>query len=1147
MRHDGKHGGALIAALWCLAVCGGAAGQRLIVATTTLSASREAARVYMQSVDMEVGAPLPGPEVLPGLGPVGPLFLATHGGPHSLAIVSTGPRWHGGDPAAGREETDVSGFRSAPFARSGGFRFAKGWRGFAAYMARGATTGEPVLVAVGYRMDEEGRWQGALAAHHTSGGPAPFFEAGPTRWAFPGVPVAAVGMPPRDRVVVLCRGPYGQGCVLRAIDHFTQSTHSDAYPLSGAVLSREMVDESSHFGTVPSGLALSGDGSRLFVLRSGYAEQSPSGEPVSWLHALEPDRLEDLHPPLELPGTADVAACALRPTGAASCWVATRRKGTEFAYATLVRVTPEGLVKDAYVPLTGVAGSFHIEASPDGAEAAVAMDARLERWENGRRTDTWAGYDGPIGVVRWTSGGLFVGEAGRVHHVHPQTMRPVRTVQLQSGWVTDLVQVPFADLPSPDLDGDGLALEDEERLGTSPLSADSDGDGIPDGSDPDPLVPSPRLRLPSAVGFRDAATGQELKALVIDSPYGQGYSWGVDFDGAALPWLLAHPVSGTLPGVVYLGVDPARYPSAEPTTGALRVRLFDEATGLEAAGSPATVGVQVAPEERSGLRRVLWMREEWIENAPAAMASFRSGSDPYGQAELGDLLAGPPHYFAHREAFGPLQETLESYNIVVLGAAAASRGAVTRLALLDYVTRGGALLLVGECLGQEAGRELTHWLSPLGVQLDTSIRVDGVFAAKNRRGLCRHWDAMLIRGGCAVYADDPAAALVPAGGSEPRQAVFVARAYGQGRVAVLSAGTPLDSHSLRAEANRSFAADLFRWLAGANRYAETQDMDSDGLSDATEDCGPSEGTVEPGETDYLDPDTDGDGIPDGLEDANLNGHVDEGETSPLNPDSDGDGILDGADATPLPPADAPHVARVVSPPEGPAEGGGIVQVAGRNFPPDATVWFGDRLSPSVYVLAPTMLFAEVPAHDRAEGGEVGVRVVNPASRLEGSLPGAFRYTRRSKVRLVLQTLDLMRAQEDVYTGALSIRLECPRGVFVEQVGLLLRPEPLDTLVWREFTPEPAGPPARRRAISRQIDAGKLLVVVMRGERSGAISGELGRAPWQVTLASEGTTRLRFVVEKAWAALRNRQLLEVSSRALSVALRRARNAGEAPPG
>ena len=62
-------------------------------------------------------------------------------------------------------------------------------------------------------------------------------------------------------------------------------------------------------------------------------------------------------------------------------------------------------------------------------------------------------------------------------------------------------------------------------------------------------------------------------------------------------------------------------------------------------------------------------------------------------------------------------------------------------------------------------------------------------------------------------------------------------------------------------------------------------------------------------TDPLDFDTDGDGIPDGVEDANRNGRVDPGETDPNNPDTDGDGLSDGdelaAGSDPLNPNDPP--------------------------------------------------------------------------------------------------------------------------------------------------------------------------------------------------------------------------------------------------
>ena len=67
---------------------------------------------------------------------------------------------------------------------------------------------------------------------------------------------------------------------------------------------------------------------------------------------------------------------------------------------------------------------------------------------------------------------------------------------------------------------------------------------------------------------------------------------------------------------------------------------------------------------------------------------------------------------------------------------------------------------------------------------------------------------------------------------------------------------------------------------------EPQDTDGDGLLNYLENrwC-----------TDRFDADSDDDGIPDGIEDANHNGVVDEGETDPCDADTDSDGIQDGTE------------------------------------------------------------------------------------------------------------------------------------------------------------------------------------------------------------------------------------------------------------
>ena len=87
-----------------------------------------------------------------------------------------------------------------------------------------------------------------------------------------------------------------------------------------------------------------------------------------------------------------------------------------------------------------------------------------------------------------------------------------------------------------------------------------------------------------------------------------------------------------------------------------------------------------------------------------------------------------------------------------------------------------------------------------------------------------------------------------------------------------------DSGNWVAVENRSHSA----WQPFTAQYI--LDSDYDGLPDDIE---------IPGCTEEDDPDSDGDGLLDGIEDANRNGSQDAGETDPCNWDSDADGMADG--------------------------------------------------------------------------------------------------------------------------------------------------------------------------------------------------------------------------------------------------------------
>jgi hypothetical protein len=78
------------------------------------------------------------------------------------------------------------------------------------------------------------------------------------------------------------------------------------------------------------------------------------------------------------------------------------------------------------------------------------------------------------------------------------------------------------------------------------------------------------------------------------------------------------------------------------------------------------------------------------------------------------------------------------------------------------------------------------------------------------------------------------------------------------------------------------------------------DSDGDGIPDAIE-AGDAEPATPPIDTDadgipdFRDVDSDNDGVPDAVEDSNGNGVVDKSETDPRDPDSDDDGALDGGE------------------------------------------------------------------------------------------------------------------------------------------------------------------------------------------------------------------------------------------------------------
>lgn len=1057
-----RYGVALLAAAMVLVMVP-AGAQRVLTVTQALSATREAARVYVQSVDLGRGAVLPAPFPLPDPALIGPLLFE----PDRLeAVVSSGRPSSGGVLDFRLSESTVSHFGAVPPVLRGR-HYEEGWREWAAAILPGGS-GEALqvlLLGTESALDGTSRHRARLLALESDAVPG-------LVWELPGTPLSAVVIDNGAGAFVLCRDSDHYG-LLAQID-FEEAER----PIEECLLSGEgyAVD------AAPAGLALSRDGRYLLLLLSGFSFARPGGEAASWLHLFDTENLSPAGSPVELPGTARIEDAPLQPAGEGVCWVATGVPGSAFAYATRVSLDAvrEGRdAKERQHAMTGLIEPLRLSPAPAGGDVAAGLGSKLEIWPDGERTGPVMDYRGPVRVLRWTEEGLLLGEGGRLHLIDPATAQPETIVQLQSGWVYDVALIPAGRLPEGDWDGDGLGEDEERRLGTGPWNPDTDGDGIPDGLDPEPRTVSPLLEVTPSITFRADAAGREIRTLLIQAHGYPNASWRITYDPEEMPWLMLYPRSGRGRWGVPMGIDPARIRPGQPAHGVLYVEMDGIRPGYPAADSPAKVRIRIDPG-RGDLRRILWV---WGE---ARDAGLRDPSDPRRMRALADMLAAPPHYFAHREATGLFEESLYPYTVVVVDALAAARAAITRQAVLDYVAEGGALLFLGAHLEGEAGRALAHWLSPMRVRIDTGVRVTGRYAVAGAEAVARYWRDFLIEDGCAIGAEE-GYALEP-GGVEGTGAVFLARSHGLGRIALIAAPTPLESASLAQEDERRFATELFRWLARAGQ--EYQDSDGDGLPDDIE----ITGSILLIGTDPNDPDTDGDGMADGMEDINRNGMVDDGETDPRNPDSDGDGILDGADVNPCPVFGAPFLTSVQ--PELPAEGG-IVVVSGGNFTPDCVFWFDNRPALWTRLQHNTLAFVQAPDFMRDDAGTVRVRVTAGGGAIEGLLPRPYAYGPRSVLRFVLEPSSPIQTNEAGYSGFLSLRYQSETSIALGAVNVLLQAVPDAGFLW-ETPASGVAPETQRRMRVNPLEQGLLQIIFESGDFLSMPEGELARLWWRWT-------------------------------------------------
>ncbi|NUM53702.1 MAG: hypothetical protein HUU46_08670 [Candidatus Hydrogenedentes bacterium] len=811
--------------------------QTLVVETATMTAAREAVRVYVQEISLDTGAPTPLATQLPGASPASPLFVTGEG--IVVAATSQSNR-RGADAIAGWSPLHVAlgddSWRA--IARDGAI--------LAGTIAGVSASGARAVVVSALR-DGPLSGHGRIDAWTIASTPVVALAEPPATWLLPGTPHAAVTHPIAGWVAALCRMPNG-ATVLHVRD-----------AARGRVIQERLPLAQPNERLAPAALMLAEDGATLIAVLNDINAAPESDEGRCWAAALDARSFAPIGARVELRGTIDTPGAVVFG-GGGTCWVATRSPSAGFAFAYGLDRTADQFEIADQRSFTGLSRALVLAAAED--RVAIGVDRRVEILPAGSEGAEPLEFRTPITAMCWTDDALIVAEANRVHAIATDHRR-LWTTSLQTGHVLALsaLDAPYA----------------QERF------TDMDGDRIADAIDPEPTVPSPRLDVPREIVLREDTAGAEVRAVRIASDFAERSVWRATIDANAAPWLRVFPRQGRSPGWFIAGADPSQLHRANGAHAFIDISMTGTIVGTEAFGSPRRIGVRIEPVSASA-RSVLWLLGGG-EPGP------RNARDSYGLGAVAAALSGPPFYWSHDDTNGEPLDSIADYAVVVLDSAAIGAGLVSRQSLLDYVARGGGLLVIARANDGASGAA-QRWLAPAGIAFEPGT-VSGAATAVHPHAVTRHWISFAVDDAARMKLDAAMAVLAAAGDSP----VLAVRQFGRGRMAVLASPAPLHSDVMASSANRLFACDLFDWLSRS--AIETKDLDADGLPDELEDRNDN-GVMDEGETSKFDPDSDGDGIPDGKEDANANGIVDDGETDPLNADTDGDGDWDGADYDPYP-------------------------------------------------------------------------------------------------------------------------------------------------------------------------------------------------------------------------------------------------------
>jgi hypothetical protein len=684
------------------------------------------------------------------------------------------------------------------------------------------------------------------------------------------------------------------------------------------------------------------------------------------------------------------ASEALAIASPSMLWLLSRDEASRFDYLTAWQASDSGDWKKTVEHLLPTQGDRFqlIPMAPAHEGVALSRQDELSAWT--LQGTAWTRhFEHEVACMALRGDELLAGCANQVHVIDPQTGERLREEVFDTGQVIAIytLDTSKAHLEDPDLDG--LPSSDELRSSqTDPRKPDSDGDGIPDGADPAPVVVSPALRLPHAISLSGRAAGKEVRGLPIAPGLSAGVAWRATLQSTeGVEWLRLFPSQGDGGNPLYLAVDPVAGRRGDLPPAYIRISAEQADAGQPLAYSPHVIEVSVSASPRRA-RRALWLNPvSEVSAPPADTAAFIVNS----------LLASPPLYLSPSLHQGPYAGDPTDYTVIILPLESAAQGALSQRAAMEFLARGGGLLLVANETPDTG--YLRRWGAPLGLNFDTAQH-DWKIETGDSRG------------------DDPWR--------------WSGAASGSGRIALVH-DSLVQAAASNVAGGRTALVEVVDWLCQAGTHP--QDLDADGIPDAVEDRNQN-GLLDSGETDPLNPDSDGDGLPDGLEDRNANGRTDPGETDPRVGDTDADGIPDGADTHPLPPFGTPVVDRL-EPAEAPAEGRVPVLLRGQSLPSGARYAIGGRRAELLEWLGPEAVRLLLPDAGSDTGGPVEVRI--DAGSVVGGLPGGFRYLPRSQVRM---RLSLRPDSEDGAEGLpVAVRVERVSGSPWRHASTILKTVP----------------------------------------------------------------------------------------------------------